>query len=134
MSESGARHARAATAPDAADPALRGRTLAVPFEHVWQAATRLTNGGLRGWQLHDADDYDGVITATADAWLGEGHDVVITVHLDADAQTRVDATATPRAGGADFGRAARRLRQFFRALDRALHQRNTPVQPMPETR
>jgi hypothetical protein len=41
----------AATAPDSTDRRLRGRTYAVPFEHVWQAARSLAGGGLRGWTL-----------------------------------------------------------------------------------
>lgn len=119
MSEDGRRRGHAVTAPDAADARLRGRTYAIPFETVWQAACTLAGGGLRGWQLASADDHDGIITGTADPMVGAGHDVTIRISLDADAQTRVDAEATARKPATDLGRSVRCLHRFFRALDRA---------------
>lgn len=110
----------AQTAPASRDPRLRGRTYAVPFEAVWQAALRLTDDGLPGWSRLHADDHAGVIRATVRSRTNARHDVEIRIGLDPDAQTRVDAHATPHVPGRDFGRAARRLHSFCCALDRAL--------------
>jgi hypothetical protein len=116
----GRRRGYAATAPDASDPSLRGRTYVVPFEPVWRAAYRLADGGLRGWTLNEADDSDGAIRATSKSIAGAYHDIAISVTLDANAQTRVDATAQAHKPLTDLGRARRRIRRFFKALDRAL--------------
>lgn len=117
----GLRTTSAATAPDAEDPALRGRTYAIPFDDVWQAALDLARGGMPGWHLIEADDFDGVIRAGAESRIARfAGDVTIRITLDLDAQTRVDATSTSRDGRADLGANARRLEKFFRALDRAL--------------
>jgi hypothetical protein len=110
----------AVTAPDARDASLRGRTYAVPFEHVWQTALHLAGGGLRRWTLMEYDDDEGVIYATSRSLGGAFHDIRVSILLDANAQTRVDATAQARKPITDFGRAARRLRRFFKALDREL--------------
>lgn len=111
----------ATTAPDATDPRLRGRTYAIPFEQVWQAALALADGGLPRWRLLKANDHDGIIRARArTALLGLEADVTIQIGLDADAQTRVDARAARRAVRADLGVNARRIASFFRALDRDL--------------
>lgn len=114
----------AATAPNAADPSLRGRTYAIPFEDVWQAALRLAAGGLSGWTLRTHDDADGLIRARTHGLGGTMHAIVVRIFLDADAQTRVDAEAVAE-GPRDFGAARRRLRRFFTALDRAVA--NPPV-------
>ena len=112
----------AETAADDADPRLRGRTYAIPFEHVWQAASSLANGGLRRWRITGSDDTDGVIHAEAKSLVFRFvDDVVIDVKLDADAQTRVDMQSKSRKGAIDFGANARRIGRFFRALDRKLH-------------
>ena len=115
-------HKRVRTSADAADPQLRGRTYAIPFEQVWQAALALAGGGLRGWSHVSADDDAGEIQASAQSSLGGHHTVRIHVFLDADAQTRVDAEAASAKPGTDFGRTARRLRAFFTALDRAVQR------------
>jgi hypothetical protein len=112
--------AHAATAADAADPALRSRTYAVPFDQVWQEACRLLSGGLRGWTLVHADDHEGVIEAVARGITGGEHAVTVRIGLDADAQTYVHAAATARKDGIDFGRARRRLRRLLSALDTAV--------------
>lgn len=113
----------AATAPDAEDPRLRGRTYAIPFDRVWRTAITLVNGGLRGWTLIDADDFEGVIRALSRGRLRNRHyDLVIRITLDQDAQTRVDAHSKSRSGRADFGANARRIERFFTALDRGLAQ------------
>jgi hypothetical protein len=111
---------RAQTAPDAADPRLRGVTYAIPFEDVWQVALRLTGGGLHGWTLLSSDDHNGVIEAQARRIGGAHYDIMIQVRLDENAQTRVDGQSTARKPSTDFGTSARLLRRFFRVLDRTL--------------
>ena len=111
----------AVTSPLAEDPDLRGRTYAIPYERVWRAARRLAAGGLRGWRIVDADDYDGLIRAEArSTLLRRVDDIVIRITLDANAQTRVDARSSSRGGRGDLGSNARRLRRFFAALDEEL--------------
>ncbi|HLU24712.1 MAG TPA: DUF1499 domain-containing protein [Longimicrobiales bacterium] len=113
----------AVTAPDAWDPRLRGRTYAIPFDRVWRAATSLASGGLRGWSLVSADDFEGEIHAASRARLRDRYyDITIRITLDQDGQTRVDARASSRTGRVDFGANARRIGRFFTALDRALAQ------------
>lgn len=111
----------AETAVNEADLQLRGRTYAIPFEQVWQAACALANGGLRGWHILQADDYEGIIQAEARTLAFRFvDDVLIRVYLDKNAQTRVDMQSRSRKGRVDFGTNARRIRKFFRALDRKL--------------
>jgi len=115
----------AETAIDDRDPRLRGRTYAIPFEYVWQAASSLANGGLRRWHITGSDDTEGVIHAEAKTLVFRFvDDVVIDVKLDYDAQTRVDMQSKSRKGAIDFGANARRIGRFFRTLDRKL---NPPV-------
>ena len=110
---------QAATASDHWDPRLRGRVYAIPFEQVWQAARTLASGGLRGWKLVDADDYEGIINAEARTLvLRYVDDVRIRIYLDENAQTCVDVESRSRKGSADFGANARRAARFLRALDR----------------
>lgn len=108
------------THPGASDRRLRGRTYPVPFEDVWQAALALTGGGLFRWTRVQADDHEGVILACTKSLAGAVHDVMVRISLDEDGQTRVDASAQARKPLSDFGRSKRRLRRFFRALDRAV--------------
>jgi hypothetical protein len=115
------------TTRDASDPLLRGRTYAVPFEDVWQAALKLTAGGLSRWSRHDADDDEGVILASSASLAGAIHDIMVRVTLDENAQTRVDASAQARKPLTNFGRSRRRLRRFFRALDVALARAARPA-------
>ncbi len=111
----------AVTSPLAEDPDLRGRTYGIPYERVWRAARRLAAGGLRGWRIVDADDYDGLIRAEArSTLLRRVDDIVIRITLDANAQTRVDARSSSRGARGDLGSNARRLRRFFAALDEEL--------------
>lgn len=114
-------HGAAATSPDADDPRLRGRTYTVPFDRVWNEAFHLVGSGLQRWNVLEADDYDGLIRAEARSRLFSITCAVnIRISLDPDAQTRVDADATNRTGKPDLGTSARKLVQFFRALDRAV--------------
>ena len=111
----------AETAQAHEDVRLRGRTYAIPFEDVWSAATALATVGLRGWRVASSNDEEGVINAEATTLLRKKvDDVVIRISLDENGQTRVDARAAARAGRGDWGRNARRLNGFFRALDKAV--------------
>lgn len=111
------------THPAASDPSLRGRTWAVPFEDVWEAAVWLASGGLRGCSLRRANDRDGIIIAEAHARFAGVADFTISVTLDEDAQTRVDARSVSREARADLGTNTRRIRTFFRMLEDRLAQR-----------
>lgn len=111
----------ARTDPASPDPALRGRTYAIPFDRVWSAALELAGGNLRGWRLVEADDQGGLIVAEATRRLLRGvADVRVRVGLDADGQTRVDADSASRGGGPDLGADRRRIRRFMAALDARL--------------
>ncbi len=110
---------QARTEPHHPDPTLRGRTYAIPFVQVWEAALRLASGGLRGWSLAAADWNRGSITAESRTLLFRFvDDVEVRVSLDENGQTRVDVASSSRVGRGDLGQNARRVRAFFRALDR----------------
>ena len=108
------------TRPGATDPRLRGRTYAIPFDDVWNASLHLVEGGLRRWRLLEADDERGVIRAEATSpVLRRVSEARITIGLDENAQTRVDAHTCPLTGKSGSGARERRLiRAFFRRLDR----------------
>jgi hypothetical protein len=111
------------TTPSAEDPRMRGRTYAIPFEDVWQASLHLMDGGLRGWEVHEADDREGIIRGVGGSLIDRFNSAVtIRITLDFNAQTRVDALSASRTGRYDLGSNARKLRKFFRRLDRALEQ------------
>lgn len=121
------RESAAATDPDAKDARLRGRTYAVPFDQVWRASLALADRDLTGWRVVEADDYDGVIRAEANARFPRSvADVTIRITLDANAQTRVDASARSRTPRGDWGASVRHLVQFFTALDRMLESGGPP--------
>lgn len=105
------------TRPGHTDERLTGRTYAIPFEDVWQGALRVI-GGRKRWTLDSADDQEGVIITSVRALHSSFNSTFeIRIGLDADGQTRVDAsTGMPRAF-ADLGMNARRINGFFRALD-----------------
>lgn len=121
---SGSEERRAATEPGSEDPLLSGRTYAIPFETVWQAAREVVRRDLRGWTLIAANDRVGRIDALARTLLlNRETEVVITIGLDENAQTRVDVRTLAREARGDFapGRRMRRMiRGFIRRLDRAL--------------
>lgn len=111
------------TTPEAEDPRMRGRTYAIPFEDVWQASLYLMDGGLRRWEVHEADDREGIIRGVGGSLMDRfASAVTIRITLDFNAQTRVDALSASRTGRYDLGSNARKIRKFFRALDRALEQ------------
>lgn len=114
------RAARVETAPDAADPRLRGRTYSIPFQEVWQAVLELVLSQPH-WIILGADDTAGVITVeTPVPVFGSAHDLTIRVTLDRNAQTRVDAISRTRSGKAGWGLHRRRIDRLFRELDRSL--------------
>lgn len=117
------------TAPGAEDERLRGRTYAIPFESVWQASLRLMGGGLKRWEIVESDDQEGIIRGAVRGRLERtGSSVTVRIVLDANAQTRVDVLSASRVGRADLGFNARRIRRFFRALDRELAaERGQPI-------
>ena len=109
------------TAPDAEDPRLRGRTYTIPFEEVWQASIRVVRSRLRGWTVVLDDDRKGRIDALHKTlFRGRETEVVITVGLDENGQTRVDAAAAARSEGRDWGRRRRLVGRFMKHLDREL--------------
>lgn len=112
---------RAVTDPAAEDPRLRGRTYAIPFEDVWQAARKLASGGIRGWTLWVADDQEGIIEASTSPFLFlPAGDAKIVIGLDENAQTRVDVVLASRTERGDLGRSRRSIGRFLSRLDRAL--------------
>jgi len=118
---------RAETDPTSVDQRLLGRTYAIAFDRVWRAALALAGGEMRGWHVEHSDDHTGIIRAVHVSRLfGSVDDVEINVYLDENAQTRVGMKSRSRKGGGDFGRNARSIGRFVRALDRALEA--TPSQ------
>ncbi|MBX6364535.1 MAG: DUF1499 domain-containing protein [Gemmatimonadetes bacterium] len=110
----------AETGPDADDPRLVGRTYAIPFERVWQAALAVARRK-RLWRIVEHDDQDGLIRIEATTPVFRFvDDVVVRVTLDENAQTRVDMRSASRRGIGDLGKNPRRVARFFRALDGAL--------------
>lgn len=119
--QAGHRKNRASTHPGHGDTSLRGRTYAIPFDDVWQAAVRLTSGGLSRWSLLDADDGPGTLQAEASPTLwGRPTEFLIRISLDRNAQTRVDSMAYTPGPRWDLGACRRRTLRFFSALDREL--------------
>jgi len=118
---------QATTDPTSEDPRLVGRTYAIPFEDVWQAATRVAGGGIRGWALWVADDQQGLIEASTNPLLGSAADVRITIGLDENAQTRVDLTSTSRTTRGDLGRSRRNIGAFLKRLDKLLEAQPSQI-------
>lgn len=111
----------ARTSPESGDPVLAGRTYAIPFDPVWNAALALSGGGLKGWKLVSADDQLGVIRADVRSpLLPLEANVLVSVTLDPNGQTRVDMSALGNHRGGDLGANYRRIRHFFRSLDSSL--------------
>lgn len=111
----------AATAPDAEDPRLRGRTYTIRFEDVWQAAIIVIRKKLRGWLVVIDNDRIGRIDALSTSlFRGIETEVVVTIGLDENGQTRVDLSATTRTETRDWGRSRRLIGRFTKKLDREL--------------
>ena len=113
---------QAETDPTATDCRLLGRTYAIPFEHVWQAASKLASGDLRRWSLWVADDQAGLIEASTRPFLfGAAGDVRIKIGLDENAQTRVDLSVASRTERGDLGHSRRAIGRFLHRLDGVLN-------------
>lgn len=110
------------TSADATDRRLVGRTYAIPFAQVWDAALDLVRGELPRWHARWWDEEEGVIQALTRGHLSRrASDVVIRIGLDELAQTRVDLRSTSRSGRlGDFGGNTRLIGAFITALDRKL--------------
>lgn len=113
--------ARAETDPRSADPRLRGRTYAIPFERVWSTAVAAIHGGLPRWRMLSHDDQKGIILAEArTAVLRRDVDIHIRMGLDANGQTRVDVRTALRGAHGDLGSTRRLIASFLVELDRRL--------------
>lgn len=111
----------AETAPDAEDLRLRGRTYTIRFEDVWQAAITVIRKRLRGWVVVIDNDRMGRIDALSTSLLrGIETEVVVTIGLDENGQTRVDLSAATRTETRDWGRSRRLIGRFTKKLDREL--------------
>jgi hypothetical protein len=117
------RERTATTAPGHVDARLQGRTYAIPFDTVWQAALSLGGGGIRGWSIVRTNDQQGVLELLVQPSLGphaKHVDVRVEIGLDASAQTRVDMRAVSRTERGDLGRSKRLVHRFFTHLDQRL--------------
>lgn len=130
----GLRGNAAATFRDADDPRLRGRTYAIPFEDVWVAACSLADGGLRGWELVDANDEEGRIRAESEtALIRRRLYIHVRIGLDENGQTRVDLRCAAADVRFDLGASARRIHRFVRALDEAVAEADAERRRVRET-
>jgi hypothetical protein len=118
------REDRAVTDPASPDSRLVGRTYAIPFEQVWNAAAALAKEGMRGWTVSSTDDLAGLIIAsTATRILSTRDDVRVRIGLDQNGQTRVDVSSKSRTERASLGRHRRAIARFLERLDRRLEAR-----------
>lgn len=118
----------ARTSADSGDPALVGRTYAIPFGTVWDAIVALASGGLKGWKLARWDDQIGLVAADVTSWpIPLAATVLISVKLDANGQTRVDMSIRSVAEEGRLPINQRRIDRFFRALDHSLAVRPDQV-------
>ena len=126
--------ADAQTSVDATDRRLVGRTYAIPFSRVWDAAVDLVRGELPRWYARWWDEEAGVIQAlTRGRFSRRASDVVIRVRLDAEGQTRLDVSSTSRSRRlGDFGGNTRLIGAFIAALDRKLSEAHAPSAPASE--
>ena len=124
---------RAETHPRAPDPRLRGRTYAITFDRVWNAALALAGGGIQRWRVLASDDEKGTIQdEAATLILRRPCEVRIRIGLDENGQTRVDLRTALVSGRRDWGSNARRIARFIVALDEKLAA--TPAQILDATR
>jgi uncharacterized protein (DUF1499 family) len=115
---------RAFTDPDDDDPRMRGRSYAIPFVQVWEAAHEIARG-TPGWTIVGSDWNAGEIVAVATGLWKSTDDVWVRLSLDQDGQTCVEMTSASRGERGDLGTNARRIARFLRTLDaRLLESRN----------
>lgn len=118
----------AATAYDSDDPRLRGRTYSIPFDAVWEASIRVIRRRLRGWVVVLDDDRAGRINALATSLFRKLEtEVIVTVGLDENGQTRVDLRAVSRTERRDWGRSRRLIGKFTKRLDGELEARPSQI-------
>ena len=118
---------RSETDPAAADPRLRGRTYAIPFDRVWRTALDQVNE-TRGWTLVHADDLAGIIRCECRIpVLGAIDDLFVRIHLDEHAQTRLDLVSKARERRYDLGIDTRRIARFVDRLDRRMKVRSEQI-------
>jgi uncharacterized protein (DUF1499 family) len=112
----------AETSSEADEPRLRTRTYRISFDDVWYAAL-LVAGSLPGWKVVRADDREGLLIVEARTKrLGMVDDVAVHVRLDENGRTIGDMRSSSRFGVGDLGANARRIEQFFDALDDQLQR------------
>lgn len=101
-----------------------GRTYAIPFDAVWNAALTLADGGSRGWSLASSNDQTGSIRAESTTLvLRFVDDIRVHIGLDENGQTRVDVRSASRKGSGDLGRNRRSVGKFLSRLDKRLGAR-----------
>lgn len=106
------------------DAELRGRTYAIPFNTIWEALVTLVSGRLRGWTVVYEDAHAGVIEARVRNLVRPAPaKAMISIGLDANAQTCVDVIVTASGGTGHAETNPRRLRRLIDALDRMLRVR-----------
>jgi hypothetical protein len=110
------------TDPLSADPRLRGRTYAIPFDRIWTMACALADGGMPRWTVLLVDDEKGRIDAEATTLTLRLRDRVhVDVALDENGLTRVDVSVTPVRRWLNLGRGRRMVGRFLRRLDTGVH-------------
>jgi hypothetical protein len=118
------REERADTNPSSSDGRLLGRTYAIPFEHVWNAAVGVAREGMRGWSVAGTDDLAGLIIASTMTRIFDiRDDVRIRIRLDENGQTRVDVSSKSRNEKPSLGRHRRTIGRFLARLDQRLDAR-----------
>ncbi len=92
----------------------------IPFAKVWDEIIEMIESKPR-WTLVSADEGTGLIHAEARTLVFRFvDDVRFKLKLDQNALTRVDMWSASRVGKGDIGTNARRIRRFYRQLDRRL--------------
>lgn len=100
---------------DEEDPA--GRRLQVPYLRVWEALGEEIRSRSR-WELVKADRREGEIRVECSSlFFGFVDDLEVSVSLDENGFTRVEARSASRTGYTDLGVNRRRLRRLMRCLD-----------------
>ena len=127
------REDRADTDPSSPDVRLAGRTYAIPFDHVWNAAVGVAKEGMRGWSVAGTDDLAGLIIASTITRIFDiRDDVKVRIRLDENGQTRVDVSSKSRTEKPSLGRHRRTIGRFLSRLDERLDAR--PGQILDPTR
>lgn len=103
-------------------PYIKPLRLALPVDKVFDLVLNVIK--TKGWKLWQADRDELHIEATATTfWFGFNDDVVIHLSKLADNKTQVDMRSTSRFTGGDGGTNARRIRDFFTALQKEVNRK-----------